>query len=192
MNHSLAHANDGSWHQSIYDQLYRLAEVALTREKPGHSLQPTLVVNDAYMVLMRQGNVRAGDRAQVLAAGATIIRRILVDYARRRKAAKRGGAKGRGGAFDGDVLQNDSVCVRVNGSTHGNTDAITDPLDIIELSQALTVLQSESPRAAQVVELRFFGGLSNDEIAAVLGISARSVSNDWRYARAWLYRALTS
>ena len=84
------------WQKSIYDQLHRLAEGALVRETPGHSLQPTMLVNDAYLKLLEQKNVDPTDRSHVMAAGATIIRRLLVDYARTRKAKKRGGADGRG------------------------------------------------------------------------------------------------
>ena len=162
------------WQQSIYEQLHQVAERALARERPGHSLQPTLLVNDAYMRLVEQRNVDPADRAQVLAAGATIIRRLLVDYARKRKAEKRGGEAGRGGEI--------SVNVELAGSA--------DTVDVVELSDALDQLSRQSERAAQVVELKFFGGLTGEEIAEQLNASLRTVNNDWRFAKAWLYKVL--
>ena len=161
-----------SWQSSVYDQLHRLAERALKRETPGHSLQPTLLVNDAYLRLLEQRNVDAADRSQVMAAGATIIRRLLVDYARTRKAKKRGGADGRG------------IPLNISLADSAKT------LDVLELHDALETLASENPRASQVVEMRFFGGLSGEEIAQQLDVSIGTVNNDWRFAKAWLYRAL--
>lgn len=161
-----------SWHQSIYDQLHGLAEKALNRETPGHSLQPTLLVNDAYLRLQEQRNLDPADRSQMMAAGATIIRRLLVDYARERKRLKRGGKAGRG------IPLHISV-----------TDAARE-LDILELNDALEALAGELPRAARIVELKFFGGLTGEEIAEQLEVSLRTVNNDWKYAKAWLYREL--
>ncbi|MCA9022468.1 MAG: sigma-70 family RNA polymerase sigma factor [Planctomycetaceae bacterium] len=161
-----------SWHQSIYDQLHGLAEKALNRETPGHSLQPTLLVNDAYMRLQDQNNLDPADRSQMLAAGATIIRRLLVDYARERKRLKRGGKAGRGIPLHISVADD------------------ARELDILELNDALEALAKEFPRAAGIVELKFFGGLTGEEIAEQLDISLRTVNNDWKFAKAWLYRAL--
>lgn len=161
-----------NWQQSIYDQLHQLAERALAGESPGHSLQPTLLVNDAYVRLLEQKNVDPADRSLVIAAGATIIRRLLVDYARRRKAKKRGGAGGRG------------IPLHISVSNDAN------PLDILHLNDALEALGKKSARAAQVVELKFFGGLSGEEAARQLGVSLRTVNSDWRFAKAWLYREL--
>lgn len=166
------HQHDVDWDGEMYELLYGIAQRDLANESPGHSLQPTLLVNDAYMRLLDQRNVKLSDRSQVLAAGAVIIRRILVDYARKRKAQKRGGHDGRGIALHVSVADN------------------ANQLDILELNDALEALQSENPRAAQVVELKFFGGLSGDEIAQQLDTSLRTVNNDWRFARAWLYRKL--
>jgi RNA polymerase sigma factor (TIGR02999 family) len=160
------------WNQSIYDQLHRLAEKALTREQAGHSLQPTLLVHDAYLRLQEQRNLDPADRSLVLAAGATIIRRLLIDYARRRRRQKRGGPGGRG------VPLHISVADDAKG------------LDVLELNDALESLASELPRAARIVELKFFGGLTGEEIAAQLEISLRTVNNDWKFAKAWLYREL--
>ncbi|MEQ8788437.1 MAG: ECF-type sigma factor [Pirellulaceae bacterium] len=160
------------WNQSIYDQLHRLAEKALTRERAGHSLQPTLLVHDAYLRLQEQRNLNSADRSLVLAAGATIIRRLLIDYARRRRRQKRGGPGGRGIPLH----------VSVPDDAKG--------LDVLELNDALEALAKELPRAARIVELKFFGGLTGEEIAQQLGISLRTVNNDWKFAKAWLYREL--
>ena len=111
---------------SIYEQLHRLAEGALRRETPGHSLQPTLLVNDAYLKLLEQKNIDPADRSQVMAAGATIIRRLLVDYARTRKAQKRGGSDGRGIPLHISVADSASQ------------------LDVLELNDALEALGAET------------------------------------------------
>tara|TARA_R110002049_G_scaffold137181_2_gene297087 strand:- start:2390 stop:2917 length:528 start_codon:yes stop_codon:yes gene_type:complete len=166
--------SDSTWDDEMYQTLYRIAQRDLANETPGHSLQPTLLVNDAYMRLLEQRNFNLSDRSQVLAAGAVIIRRILVDYARKRKAQKRGGMDGRG------------IALHISVADHANQ------IDLLELNDGLEALHSESPRAAQVVELKFFGGLGGEEIAHQLGISLRTVNNDWRFARAWLNRKLGS
>ena len=164
--------HDQQWHESIYGQLHELAERALARESPGHSLQPTILVNDAYLRLLEQRNVSPDQRSQMMAAGATIIRRLLVDYARTRKAKKRGGPDGRGVPL------------------HISLSDSAKHLDVIELNDALELLASENSRTAKVVELKFFGGLSGEEIAEQLGVSLRTVNNDWRFAKAWLYSKL--
>ncbi len=160
------------WNQSIYDQLHGLAEKALNGERAGHSLQPTLLVNDAYLRLRDQQNLDPANRSMMLAAGATIIRRLLVDYARGRKRLKRGGNDGRG------IPLHISIADGANG------------LDVIELSDAMDALATQMPRAARIVELKFFGGLTGDEIAEQLDVSLRTVNNDWKFAKAWLYREL--
>lgn len=172
MSDSSSKINAGDWNQSIYDQLHILAEKALRAERPGHSLQPTLLVNDAYMRLRDQQNLEPDDRSMMLAAGATIIRRLLVDYARGRKRLKRGGQDGRG------IPLHISVADDAKG------------LDLLELNDALDALASQMPRAARIVELKFFGGLTGEEIAEQLDISLRTVNNDWKFAKAWLYREL--
>ena len=167
-------SNSADWQDSVYDQLHQLAQRALAKETTGHSLQPTLLVNDAYLRLLEQRNVDPGDRSQVMAAGATIIRRLLVDYARKRKAKKRGGAAGRGNSLNVSIA-----------------DSAKD-MDILELNDALDALCGENPRAARVVEAKFFGGLTAEEIAEQLAVSLRTVNNDWRFAKAWLYCKLGS
>jgi RNA polymerase sigma factor (TIGR02999 family) len=171
MNDS-SQSNRSRLQESIYDQLHSIAQAALARETPGHSLQPTMLVNDAFMRLLDQQNVDRKDRTQVLAVGATIIRRLLVDYARTRKAQKRGGGKGRGVPLDNSMSNS------------------TNKIDILELNDALESLSQQSPRAADVVELKFFGGLTGKEISDQLDISLATVNNDWRFAKAWLRRAL--
>ncbi len=174
MNDRFGQPAEKRWSDSIYDQLHRIAERALAREKPGHSLQPTLMVNDAWLKLLDQKNVDAANRSQVMAAGSNIIRRMLVDYARKRKAQKRGGKKGRGEPLH--------ICVADSANQ----------IELLELNDALESLEKDHPRTAQVVELKFFGGLTGDEIAQQLNVSLRTVNNDWRFAKAWLYRVLNS
>ena len=106
MNDAANHIDEEAWHPSVYEQLHQIAERALKRESPGHSLQPTLLVNDAYLRLLEQRNVNPEDRSAVMAAGANIIRRLLVDYARKRKALKRGGEKGRGNRLHLSIADN--------------------------------------------------------------------------------------
>ena len=154
----------------MYDQLHQIAGRALKREQPGHSLQPTILVHDAYLRLLNQQNVDRDNRSEVLAAGANIIRRLLVDYARKRKSLKRGGDVGRGN------------CLHVSVADNANH------IDVLELHDALEEFGRLRSRAAQVVELRFFGGLTSEEVADQLGISVRTVKSDWRFAKAWLYR----
>ena len=160
------------WQQSIYHELHQIAERALRLETPGHSLQPTLLVHDAYMRLKDQANLAGQDRHRFLAAGAVIIRRLLVDYARKRKASKRGGEK------------------NVEDVLHISTTPDANTVDVLELNDALEVLAKKSPRAARVVELRFFGGLTSDEVADELGVSLSTMNSDWKFAKAWLYREL--
>ncbi|PQO26400.1 transcriptional regulator [Blastopirellula marina] len=162
------------WDQPLYDELHRLAQRALAKETPGHSLQPTLLVHDAYLRLQKQQNLNEDDRSMMLAAGANIIRRLLVDYARQRKSQKRGGKTGRG------------IPLHISVAEDANR------IDVLELNDALEAFSKVMPRAAEVVELKFFGGMTGDEIANKLGISLRSVNNDWKFAKAWLYRELGS
>ena len=162
-----------NWQQSIYDHLHVVAERELSKEAVGHSLQPTLIVHDAYLKLLDQRNIDPADRSQVLAAGAVIIRRLLVDYARKRKALKRDSGK------------------KCNLPWHITVAADANTLDVVELDDALNLLAMNSERAAKVVEMRFFGGLTEQEIAEQLGVSLRTVNRDWQYAKAWLYSKLS-
>lgn len=160
------------WHQSIYDELHSVAEKALEGERAGHSLQPTLLVHDAYERLLNQKNLNPQDRSRMLAARANIIRRLLIDYARKRKRQKRGGKEGRGVP----------LTMSIPDAPKG--------LDVLELNDALEALARELPQEARVVELKFFGGLTGEEIAQQLDVSLRTVHNHWIFAKAWLYREL--
>jgi RNA polymerase sigma factor (TIGR02999 family) len=143
-------------------------------ERAGHSLQPTALVNEAYMRLMDARQVRWQDRSHFLAMSATIMRRILVDHARARQYQKRGGGAQRVTLVDG-----------IGGSDER-------PHDVVALDDALEALARFDERKSRVVELRFFGGLGVDEIAHVLGVSRDTVMRDWKLAKAWLSRELTA
>jgi RNA polymerase sigma factor (TIGR02999 family) len=156
----------------VYDELRRLATSYLNREAPGHTLQPTALVHEAYLRLIGQQQLDWNNRAQFLGLAATMMRRILVNHARDRHAAKRGGNAQRVPLSEVDVL-----------STPQN-------IDIIDLDDALERLGGFDARKAQLVELKFFGGLTTAEIAEVLHVSPATVERDWCFARAWLYDAI--
>ncbi len=153
----------------VYPDLRRLAGAYLRRERPDHTLQPTALVNEAYMKLMGGAGVDFQDRSHFFRVAATLMRRILVDYARGKRADKRGG-DARRIPFE-EIFAGDSV-----------------PYDLIlDVDRALGKLHEMDSRQAQVVEMRFFGGLSEDEIASALGITSRTVRRDWIVAKAWLH-----
>jgi RNA polymerase sigma-70 factor (ECF subfamily) len=156
----------------LYPELRRRAANYLRRERRGHTLQPTALVNEAYLRLFDVEGLEWNDRAHFLAAMAQQMRRILVDYARARNAQKGPGAQLRVELED------------VAGSQH------PQPVDLLAIDQALVLLAVTDPRASRVVELRFFGGLMELEMAEVLGISVASVKRDWVFARAWLLARL--
>lgn len=158
--------------EAVYAELRRLARGYLKRERPDHSLPPTALVHEAYMKLVDQGRVQWKNRTQFFAIAAHLMRRILVDHARARQAAKRG-ARAR--------VPLDDI------------DAPSPALDIdlLALDTALEGLAAQYPRQAQLVELRFFGGLTVEEIAAVLDVSPITVKRDWALAKAWLYREVS-
>ena len=158
----------------VYDQLRRLARRQLAQERPGHTLQATALVNEAYLLLMDQREVRWQDRAHFFALAAQMMRHILVDYARRRQRAKRGGG--------GQHVTLDEALI-VSGERAA---------ELVALDDALNNLAAIDPRRSQVVELRYFGGLSVEETAEVLNVSSGTVMRDWSAARAWLYRALSN
>jgi RNA polymerase sigma factor (TIGR02999 family) len=164
----------------VYEQLRRLARSYMRNERPDHTLQATALVNEAFVRLVDAQDVSWKDRAHFLAVCARTMRRILVDAARARGARKRGGDVSyseHSTAFDFDRLP-----------AHG-----VDNVDqICALDEAMHELTRIDPRRAQVVELRFFGGLTVEETAVVLGISPQSVLRDWKIARAWLARELST
>jgi len=157
----------------IYQDLRRVARRHLLAERAGHTLQATALVNEAYMRLVDYKRMQWQDRAHFLAISAQLMRRILVDHARRRNL-KRGGRE-----------QHISL-------ERAPQVASTGPKDVIALDEALIELARMDPRKAQVVELRWFGGLSVAEAAAVLGISVPTLMRDWTSAKAWLYLELTA
>jgi len=156
----------------LYDELHRLAEAYLRREDPGHTLQPTALVHEAYLRLIDQRRVDWRNRAQFLGVAAGIMRRILVDHARGRAARKRGGGA-------------EAVSLSLVEAPSGRPE-----VELIALEQALEQLTALDPRKTQVVELKFFGGLSAREIAEGMGISDATVEREWTFARAWLYKAI--
>ena len=157
----------------VYEELRRLAVYHLSRERKDHTLQATALVHEAYMRLVNQRQVDWKNRAQFLGLASEIMRRILVNHARDRAASKRGGKAQR-------------VSLSVVDQSSKEPD-----VDVILLDDALTKLMDRDARKSRVVELKFFGGLTNDEIAEVLQVSVATVEREWMLARAWLYRALS-
>jgi RNA polymerase sigma-70 factor, ECF subfamily len=158
----------------VYAQLRQLADHYLQGERSGHTLQPTALVHEAYLRLAGQRDAGFNNRVHFYGAAATVMRRILVDHARRRQAAKRGAGQA---AFELD----ESVAAGI------------DPhIDFLALDEALDRLAAHSPTPARVVELRYFGGLSVDETATLMGVSPVTVKRYWAFARVWLHRELTA
>jgi len=157
----------------VYDELHRLARAYFRRERGEHTLQPTALVHEAYLRLVDQ-HTTLGNRGHFLALAATQMRRILLDYARKHHSARRGGPDGR------KVLLEDTLAVSEQA-----------PLDMIALDLALSRLAKLDPIQAQMVELRFFGGLSIEETAEVLATSPATVKRSWASARAFLHREIT-
>lgn len=157
----------------IQDELRRLAHAMLRHERPGQTVQTTVLIDDAFLRLIRQRSVQWQSRAHFYALAAQAIRRILVDHARRRKAVKRGGDWHR------------------ISLTHAGPLAPDSDVDLLALEEALERLARLDARQAKVVELRFFGALSVEETASVLDVSPRTVEADWHMARAWLRRELS-
>lgn len=155
----------------VYDELRRIARGLMGGEREGHTLQPTALVHEAFLRLV-DADVEWQDRAHFLAVGARVMRRLLVDHAKGRNRAKRGGG-----------------AVRVTLSPGLAASAAPDA-DMLDLDRALDALGSRDSRQAQIVELHFFGGLTYDETGAVLGVSPATVKRDLRMAKAWLYREL--
>lgn len=154
-------------------ELHRLAHHYMRNEKAGHTLQTTALVNEAYLRLVDQRQVRWKNRAHFFALSAQLMRRILIDHARRRKYAKRGGDQ-----------QKISLAEETAISKDGE-------IDLLQLDAALSKLEEIDERKGKVVELRFFGGLSVEETAEALSVSPLTVKRDWKMAKAWLYEFLS-
>jgi RNA polymerase sigma factor (TIGR02999 family) len=156
----------------VYDELRRLAGRYMRRENQGHTLQTSALVNEAYMRLIDQRSVHWQNRAHFFGVAAQLMRRILVDHARSRSRAKRGGG--------------------AQMVSHADQAGVSkEAEEVIALDDALTNLAEMDPRKSQIVEMKFFGGLTTEEVAEVLKITTRTVEREWRKARAWLNRAIT-
>ena len=162
----------------VYSELRRLAGNYLRRERQGHTLQPTALVNEAYLKLIDQRNPRWQNRAQFYGVAAQLMRRILVDHARQRQAAKRGGS------------DQQRLSITSAGQLGGKQLATEPAIDLLALHEALNELAEMDPQQGRIVELKFFGGLSIEEIAEVMAIGHATVERDWKMARAWLRRKL--
>jgi RNA polymerase sigma factor (TIGR02999 family) len=156
----------------VYEELHRLAHNHMGRERQGHTLQTSALVNEAYVLLIDQRNVRWQNRAQFFSIASRLMRRILVDHARSHRYAKRGGDIRRVSLDEAMVVAQEQAA------------------ELVALDDALKTLAAIDPRKCQVVELRFFGGMSVEESAEVLGVSAVTVMRDWSTAKAWLQREM--
>ncbi|UCE60823.1 MAG: sigma-70 family RNA polymerase sigma factor [Phycisphaerales bacterium] len=156
----------------VYSELRMLAGRALHRERRGHTLDTTALVHEAYLRLVDQQNVHWRHRAHFFGVAAQMMRRILVDHARKRGAAKRGSGRGQ--------VPLEDAAIRISEST----------IDLTVLDDALNLLAEFDPKPCRIVELRFFGGLTIEETAEVLGISPATVKREWTVARAWLRREI--
>ncbi|QQS33894.1 MAG: sigma-70 family RNA polymerase sigma factor [Acidobacteriota bacterium] len=159
---------------AVYRELRRIAHNYMRRQNVGHSLQTTALINEAYLRLIDSDKVNWQDRDHFFAICSQLMRRILVDSARRRASSKRGGNRMQ-------VTLSDAVAADERQGT-----------DIVALDEALRRLAALSPRQSQIVEMKYFGGLTEEQIAETLDISSRTVRRDWNIARAWLYRELSS
>ncbi len=158
----------------VYTELKRLAASYLRRERDGHTLQATALVHEAYMKLARLDELEWRNRNHFFAVAATVMRRLLTDHARQHRAARRGAGHAK--------LNIDEVAV-IGSARSGEID---------DLDEALTRLAAFAPRQAKVVEMRFFGGMTEEEIAEILQLSSRTIKRDWIIARAWLFGELAS
>ena len=158
----------------VHRELHRLARRQMAGERANHPLQTTALINEAYVRLIGWTDVRWQDRAHFFAAAAQIMRRILVDIARRARRGKRGGDQP-------EISLDEALAVQPDRSQ-----------DVLALDEALGRLEARDPRKGRVVELRFFAGLNVEETAAVLEVSTRTVLREWQSAKAWLYRELSA
>jgi RNA polymerase sigma-70 factor (ECF subfamily) len=164
----------------VYDEIRRIAHRYVQRERVGHTLQTTALVNEAYLRLAGQQQINWQNRAHFFAVTAQVMRHILIDYARRRHYVKHGGEAQRV-AFAEALATEEAVMMSKSRAA-----------ELLALDEALDELAKLDPRKSRVVELRYFGGLSLDEAAAVLEVSPMTVRRDWRAAKAWLYKRVMS
>lgn len=157
----------------VYDELKRQARIYLNRERADHTLQPTALVHEAYLKMVDQTTLSAANRIHFFAIASKIMRQILVDHARRHKSEKRGGVAERLSIEDFDALPGQAAT------------------DLLELDAALEKLKAIDERKSSVVDMRFFGGLKEKEIAEVLGVTEKTIRRDWQFAKLWLYRELS-
>jgi len=158
----------------VREELHRIADRYMATERPGHDLQATALINEAYIRLVDWKNIQWADRAHFFGMAANMMRRVLVDHARRRDRVKRGG---------------DAMQVSLSEAAHVPTP---ERADVLALDQVLQQLEQLDPRKSRIVEMRFFGGLSLEEAAEALNVSVATVRRDWSLARAWLFRELKS
>ena len=158
----------------VYDELHRQAHRYLRKERRGHTLQTTALVNEAYLKLIKQRNIAWESRSQFFGVAATLMRRILIDYARTKHRVRRGGVYS-------DLPLENALTINVSETDY----------DLLALDEALNRLAEKETHLAKVVELRFFSGLDVVETAEVLGVSESTVKRDWQMAKAWLHRELT-
>lgn len=157
----------------VHDELHRLARVYMANERPGHTLQATALVNEVYLRLLDIGQINWQGRAQFMGVCAQLMRRILVDFARRRRSKKRGGQNRRLSLEEGLIVSKERAA------------------ELVALDDALTAFAALDARRSRVVELRFFGGLSVKETAEVVKVSPDTVMHDWKLAKAWLAREMS-
>jgi RNA polymerase sigma-70 factor (ECF subfamily) len=163
--------------EQVYDQLRAIARSRLNSEASNHTLQATALVHEVWLKLCNRGSVMALDRPRFVMAAAEAMRRVLIDHSRSKDRVKRGGGVSRRSTTDlGDIL---------------DFATVQDPEQIVALDRAICRLGQEYPKSCDVVKLRFFAGLSVEEAATCLGISDRTVKREWKFARAWLFRALS-
>ncbi|QOI99451.1 MAG: RNA polymerase subunit sigma-70 [Phycisphaeraceae bacterium] len=169
INHAPHRDDPGGW----FDQLYRLLRVqaarTMRRERPGHTLQPTALISEAYLRMASALTPGLHSKTQFLVMASTVFRRVLVEHARRRKAVKRGGGQ-----------------VPLSLGDHDDVASGQQPIDVLLLDDLLSRLSAVDERAGRVVELKVFGGLTHTQIAGALGIGMTDVEKDWRFGRAWL------
>ncbi len=161
----------------VYEELRRLAHYHMNGERPGHTLQTTALVNEVYLRLAGIKGLQWRDRAHFFAMAGTLMRRVLVDYARRHKRDKRGGGV---------------TVIPLDGQVITASPGVDPGIDIEALDEALQRLSGVDPQQCRIVELRFFGGLSIEETSEALGVSPATVKRDWTTARAWLHHELTT